>query len=294
MQYLQEINCELFSEKRLKVFALRLDLIDIVTGGNKYFKLKYNLLRAKELGKNTILSFGGAFSNHIAALAAEGKKQGLKTIGIIRGEELTAESNHTLKRASEEGMQLYFVNREEYRNKNTSEFRLKLQEKFGDFFLVPEGGSNEMAVKGCMEIKNYIDLPFNYIIVPCGTGGTVAGIALSLNPNQIAIGVPVLKNAFCLGEEILQLQNKYSMQFAFPVDAAVPQLWFDYHFGGYAKSTPELRNFQYDFELTTGIKLDPVYNAKSFFALIDNTKKGFFHEGSTVVIVHTGGLQFML
>lgn len=270
---------------------MRLDLIHPAIGGNKYYKLKYNLQQAKEESKDTLLSFGGAYSNHIAALAAAGKEYGFKTIGVIRGEELNPNSNSTLKLASENGMHLHFVSREQYDLKTNETFIGKLRAELGDFFLIPEGGSNANAVKGCMEIKSLIPFDFKYILTACGTGGTIAGISLSLDEHQKAIGIPVLKGATFLIDDVKKLQQQYADVDGSQAVISIPELYFDYHFGGYAKITDELMHFKQDFENKHTIPLDRIYTAKLFYALIDLVKKNTFEKGSTVVAVHTGGLQ---
>lgn len=291
MNLLQEIEDDLFLQKKLKVLVLRLDLIHPLTGGNKYFKLKYNLQEAKALGISNVLSFGGAYSNHIAALAYEAKQNGLNSIGVIRGDELNEKSNPTLKIAKENGMQFYFVDREVYRLRNDPDFYVQLRKKFGEAFIIPEGGSNALAIKGCMEIKHQIDLPFDSIMAACGTGGTIAGIALSMDDHQKAIGIPVLKGAEFLQNEISRLQNEAIGKFNFSANAKIPSLIYDYHFGGYAKTTEELMDFKKKFESDTNIPLDKIYTCKLFYALYDLINKDHFEKNKTVVVVHSGGLQ---
>ncbi len=291
MSFVEEITSALFSEKELRVYVLRLDKFHPEIGGNKYFKLKYNLEKAKEEKHDTLLSFGGAFSNHIAALAATGKAYGLKTIGVIRGEELDPDSNPTLKQASENGMHLHFVSREQYALKGNETFIEKLKAELGDFFLIPEGGSNAHAVKGCMEIKDLIPFDFNYILTAYGTGGTIAGISLSLNKKQEVFGIAALKGADFLKNDIKELQQKYFQEYGTIDSEKNFELELDYHFGGYAKTTDELLNFKTTFEKETGIPTDRIYTAKLFYALYDLVKKDRFPKGSTIVAVHTGGLQ---
>jgi len=170
--------------------------------GNKYFKLKYNLEEMKKLGQKTMLTFGGAFSNHIAALASVGKSDGFKTIGMIRGEELNENSNQTLRTAIENGMQLHFVTREEYRKRYRPEYHEELKAKFGDLYILPEGGSNQLGVKGCSEILQDVNQAFDFVCLPVGTGATLAGIASSLNKTQQVIGFAVLANAQFLDEDV--------------------------------------------------------------------------------------------
>jgi len=291
LKIVQEITHPLFTEKKVQVQVLRLDLYQPEIGGNKYFKLKYNLEQARLGNHSTLLSFGGAYSNHIAALANAGKIYGFKTIGIIRGDELEIKSNKTLQQASENGMHLHFINRELYRKKNDSDFIEKLHQQFGEFYLIPEGGSNVFAVKGCKEIIDLIPFPTDIICCAVGTGGTIAGIQLSSENNQQIIGIPVLKNATFLYDDILSLQEKYYSQILNEKPKSKLELIFDYHFGGYAKSTNELEKFQINFQNEFKIQLDKIYTAKLFYAVFDLIKKDFFQPEQKIILVHTGGLQ---
>lgn len=259
----------------------REDLLHPHISGNKFRKLKYNILQAKAQGKTCLLTFGGAFSNHIAATAAAGKEYGFNTIGIIRGEELAAKisENPTLSFARDCGMQLQFISREAYRNKAEVYFTEGLREQFGDFYLVPEGGTNALAVQGCEEILNEGDSAFTHICCAVGTGGTISGIINSALPHQKVIGFPALKGAG-LSDDICKFARKGDWQ-----------LVEDYHFGGYGKVTEELIVFINDFYAATGILLDPVYTGKLFFGVIDLIKKGYFPQDSDVLLIHTGGLQ---
>jgi 1-aminocyclopropane-1-carboxylate deaminase len=259
----------------------REDLIHPFVSGNKFRKLKYNLLQAKAENKETLLTFGGAFSNHIAAVAYAGKEQGFKTIGIIRGDELfdKIEENPTLKFAQENGMQFEFVSREEYRLKNETSFIEKLKEKFGDFYLVPEGGTNELAVKGCEEILTDEDAAFNYVCCAVGTGGTISGLINSALPNQKILGFPALKGDF-LTDEIRIFAKKDNWD-----------LISDYHFGGYGKVNLELIEFINAFFEENKVPLDPIYTGKMVFGVIDLIHKNYFPAHSKILLIHTGGLQ---
>lgn len=254
--------------------------------GNKYRKLKYNLAESTKQKRSTLLTFGGAYSNHIAATAAAGFFCNLKTIGVIRGDELannlaeTIQNNPTLKFASEQKMQFEFVSRAAYRNKTTLEFIASLKEKFGDFYLVPEGGTNNFAVKGCEEILTEDDAKYDVICCSVGTGGTISGIINSLKRNQKAIGFPALKGDF-LQPEI----NKYILK------SDNWSLNTNYHFGGYAKVSEELIIFINKFKKETKIPLDPVYTGKMMFGIVDLIKNGFFEKGTKILAIHTGGLQ---
>ena len=198
---LEAINYPLFTEKQINVYVKRDDLIHAEISGNKWRKLKYNLIAAKAQNKNTILTFGGAYSNHISATAAVGKKFDFKTIGVIRGEE-TLPLNPTLLQAEKDGMRFLYVSRTDYRKKHTPEFIDKLKEELGDFYIIPEGGGNKLGVKGCNDIVNEIDIDFNYILTDCGTGATLAGICDVLKVNQKAIGIPVLKGGEFIKDEV--------------------------------------------------------------------------------------------
>jgi 1-aminocyclopropane-1-carboxylate deaminase len=288
---IQEIKHELFTLKKVQLFVLRLDLFQSEIGGNKYFKLKYNLEQARLGNYSTLLSFGGAYSNHIAALASAGKIYGFKTIGVIRGDELDVKSNKTLQQASENGMYFHFVKRELYHKKNDADFIENLRQQFGNFYLIPEGGSNEFAVKGCKEINKLIPFQADAICCAVGTGGTIAGIHLSSANNQRIIGIPVLKNATFLYDEIKSLQQQFNKQFSYEVPKGKLELVLDYHFGGYAKTTSELEEFRINFQNEFNITLDKIYTSKVFYAVIDLINNNFFQSEKKIVVIHTGGLQ---
>ncbi|OHT47395.1 1-aminocyclopropane-1-carboxylate deaminase/D-cysteine desulfhydrase [Flavobacterium tructae] len=267
--------------KGITLTIKREDLIHPFVSGNKFRKLKYNLLQAKAEHQETLLTFGGAFSNHIAAVAYAGKEQGFRTIGVIRGEELfdKIEENPTLKFAQENGMQFEFVTREEYRDKNEDSFIEKLKDKFGDFYLVPEGGTNELAVKGCEEILTEEDAFFDFVCCAVGTGGTISGLINSALPNQKILGFPALKGDF-LTDEIRIFAKKDNWD-----------LISDYHFGGYGKVNLELIEFINTFFEETKVPLDPIYTGKMVFGVIDLIHKNYFPEHSRILLIHTGGLQ---
>ena len=271
----------LLREKGITLYLKREDTIHPFVSGNKYRKLKYNLLEAKKQGKDTLLTFGGAFSNHIAATAYAGKEQGLTTIGVIRGEELAGkwQTNPTLKMAYEHGMRFHFVPRSDYRLKHEPSFLQNLAAQFGDFYLLPEGGTNELAVKGCAEILTDEDANSDYICSAVGTGGTVAGLINASRPNQTVLGFPALKGDFLIEEIRTFVQNKRW------------ELVTDYHFGGYAKVDQQLIAFINLFKRETGIPLDPIYTGKMLFGIFDLIKMDFFPPGSQILAIHTGGLQ---
>jgi 1-aminocyclopropane-1-carboxylate deaminase len=278
--HLQEMNCD------LKVFIKRDDLIHPEISGNKWWKLKYNLQKAREDGHDTVLTFGGAFSNHIAATAAAGKLFNFKTIGIIRGEENSKE-NSTLSGALKNGMRLEFVSREEYKRKEDPEFLKMLEKRFGTFYMIPEGGRNALGVKGCMEILNNVNVLYDFVCCACGTGTTLAGIMLSKKKNVQALGFSALKGGDFLRDDVLDLMNNVSSQ----IEVQTPEIITDYHFGGYGKVKPELLKFAAEFEERTTIPLDLVYTGKMFFGIFDLIKKGFFPPSSSILVIHSGGTQ---
>lgn len=275
----QSINIQFPNDISLTI--KREDLIHPFVSGNKFRKLKYNLLQAKAENKETLLTFGGAFSNHIAAVAYAGKEQGFKTIGIIRGDELQdkIEENPTLKFAQENGMQLEFISREEYRLKSEASFIEKLKDEFGDFYLIPEGGTNKLAVKGCEEILTDEDSVFNYVCCAVGTGGTISGLINNSKENQKILGFPSLKGDF-LNDEIRIFAKKDNWN-----------LISDYHFGGYGKINLELIEFINVFFKKTKVPLDPIYTGKMVFGVIDLISKNYFPAHSKILLIHTGGLQ---
>lgn len=312
---LQKISNREIEKSGTNLFILRLDKIPACPAsrhphisGNKWFKLKYNLEEAKRQKKDTLVTFGGAYSNHIAATAAAGKKFGFKTIGIIRGDELEAppqpsplgrEKNKTLLFAEKCGMKLHFISREDYwklREDNSAVIaNLKLKTLNKKLFFLPEGGTNELAVKGCSEIISHITIPFDYVCCPVGTGGTFAGIISSLKgkqseglPSGKAIGFSVLKGGEFLKETVQALITS-------PGTACPPpwkgEIKTEYHFGGYARHTPELLKFISDFEKENNIPLEHVYTGKTMFGIFDLIKKNYFPKNSTIIAIHTGGLQ---
>lgn len=266
---------------QVEVCVKREDSIHPQISGNKFRKLKYNLDEASRLKHKTLLTFGGAYSNHIAAVSAAGKRFGFNTIGIIRGEELfdKINANPTLKFAQECGMTFKFVSRDAYREKNSSAFLQELKATYGDFYFIPEGGTNALAVKGCEEILMEADAHYNYICCPVGTGGTMAGLINTSLAHQKILGFPSLKGDF-LQEEICKFATKSHWE-----------LITDYHFGGYAKINIELISFINAFKAQYHIPLDPIYTGKMMYGIFDLMKKGYFPRKSKILAIHTGGLQ---
>ena len=265
----------------IELYVKREDVLHSEISGNKFRKLQYNLQEANRLGFAKLLTFGGAYSNHIAAVAAAGKEFGFETIGVIRGEELAEKflENPTLKKASENGMQFEFITRSQYRDKNNVEFLAQLKNKFGEFYLIPEGGTNELAVKGCEEMLTAEDEIFDFICCAVGTGGTISGIINSLQSHQKAFGFPALKGDFLFADV-----KKYAKNNRW-------DLVTDYHFGGYAKINAELIEFIHLFKQNYALSLEPIYTGKMFYGITDLIHQGFFPENSKILAIHTGGLQ---
>lgn len=286
-----EIFEDFLKEKNIRLYVLREDLIHPEISGNKWRKLKYNLWEAKNQGLNKMVTYGGAYSNHIAATAAAGRSFGIETVGIVRGEE-TLPLNSTLQSAANNGMKFKYVSRNFYRDdKYNANFLAELRVEFGDFYLVPEGGSNAYAVKGCTEIKNNIIVDFDVITCANGTGGTIAGIIASLENSKEIVGFPALKGGAFLINDIQRLLNEYSLKFDVKINNNNWILNTDYHFGGYGKINQQLVDFVNDFKIKHNVPLDLVYTGKMMFGIYQIIKTTNQLNGKKIVAVHTGGLQ---
>jgi len=274
----------------VRILMKRDDLIHPVISGNKWRKLRYNLKEAVMQDHHTVLTFGGAFSNHIAATAHACHSAGLDSIGIIRGDELQDdELNITLREAKRLGMELHFVSREAYRRKSEPEFLEELKATHGRFYAIPEGGANGLGVKGCAEILPEVDEHYDVVCCTAGTGTTLAGLLLALPEGKRLVGFPALKGGDFLKDDVARLVEESRLKMATP-NASI-ELINDYHFGGYAKMTPELMIFIQGFQERTGIPLDPVYTGKMMFGIYDIVHRGLFPKGTTLLVIHTGGLQ---
>ena len=256
-------------------------LIHPTVSGNKYRKLKYNLQKAQSENFNGILTFGGAFSNHIAATAAAGQALNIPTVGIIRGEELASNTalNSTLSYAKSCGMHLDFVSRSTYNDKTDLAYLKTLLETYENFYVIPEGGTNALAVKGCKEILTEKDQAFDVICCAVGTGGTISGLINASLPTQKIIGFPALKGGF-LNQDIRKFATQSNWE-----------LWEAYHFGGYARVDSKLISFMNDFKSIYNIPLDPVYTAKMMYGIFDAIQSGELSKNIKVLAIHTGGLQ---
>lgn len=274
----QEIGLK---NRDVRLFVRREDLIHPFVSGNKFRKLRYNLEEASRQNHTKIVTFGGAFSNHIAAVAYAGKANGFETLGIIRGDELKDNwhDNPTLQFASSCGMQFEFISREQYRMKEQEDFMEQLKNQWGEFYCIPEGGTNEWAVKGCEEILTEVDVAYDYVCVAVGTGGTLSGLINGSFEHQKIIGFPALKGDFLEKDIcIFAKKNNWSLN-------------LDYHFGGYGKVTPELIQFINSFYEEHQVPLDPIYTGKMVFGVMDLIEKAYFTKGSKILLIHTGGLQ---
>ena len=273
-------------KKNVQLFVKREDQIHKQVSGNKFRKLKYNLLEAKSKGFEKLLTFGGAYSNHILATAVAAKLSDFESIGVIRGDELgknvekTLSQNETLRQASDHGMKFVFVSRDQYREKMNPEFINSLKDQQGDFYLIPEGGTNDLAVKGCEEILTNQDAQFDYICCCVGTGGTISGLIKSAENHQKVLGFPALKGDFLRNEILEFIRSNKNWE-----------LLTDYHFGGYGKYSEELIGFINGFQKTTSIPLDPIYTGKMMYGILDMVEKSLFPKGSKILAIHTGGLQ---
>jgi 1-aminocyclopropane-1-carboxylate deaminase len=276
----QEIALPWLGSCGVSLCIKREDLLFPLLSGNKYRKLKYNLRHAREAGYDTLLTFGGAYSNHLHATAAAGKRHGLRTIGLVRGEELAQSPlNPTLAAARRNGMHLEFLSRERYRQKSSPSFLAALQARYGRVFILPEGGTNERAIRGCAEILSPGDRAFSHVCCAVGTGGTLAGLARAAGPGVQVRGYPAIRAA--------GLQASLRPW----IPGAHWTLVGDYHFGGYARIDRELVEFINDFKERTGVSLDPVYTGKMLYGILSDIRKGKFPQGSRILAIHTGGLQ---
>ncbi len=289
---LQQLNSPFLDKANVQLYVKRDDLIHPQFGGNKWRKLKHNLIYARDNQFGTLLTFGGAWSNHIYATAAAGKHFGFNTIGLIRGEQHDP-LNATLSFAEACGMELHYINRAQYRQKNETSFLKNIKQQFGNVYILPEGGSNSLAIKGCaeiiQEINNEMSQPFDVICCASGTGATLAGLIFAIEAeettlNKTAIGFSALKGGEFLTNEVSNFLGNKSTTSNWRIDG-------NFHFGGYAKINNELIHFMHEFQSQYGITLDAVYTAKMFYGLFELIKSGTFKPETVIIAVHSGGLQ---
>jgi len=279
---LEELADGRLTRAGVRLYLKRDDLISPEIPGNKWRKLKYNLAAAGAQGHHVLLTFGGAYSNHIRATAAAGHYFGFATIGVIRGEEHLP-LNPSLDYAARHGMRLAYLDRGTYRDKTSPEVIAGLHGRFGDFCLLPEGGSNAAAVRGCAEIPGEIGRPFDLICCPCGTGGTLAGLAHGLGAGQRALGFSVLKGGQFLARDVGRLQRE-----AFGTSPGNWSVEHDFHFGGFARRKPALEEFIADFRARHTLVLNWVYTAKMMYGIFALAERGAFPAGAAIVAVITG------
>ena len=276
----QEINLPSLKKYNVNIFVKREDLIHPIISGNKFRKLKYNIEKAIKDKKDEIISFGGAYSNHLLALAFIGKLSNLKTIGIIRGEELKQKKlNSTLKRCKDFGMKFIFISRNEYKKRNEIKYINSLKVKFRNAFIVPEGGTNYLGVKGCEEILNKEDSFFDVICCPVGSGGTISGLINSKNNVQKILGFSALKDS-----KIKNVITKF-------VNNNDWKVFDDMFFRGYSKVDYDLVNFINKTYDQTGILFDPIYNSKMLFQIIYMISNDKWPYGKNILLINTGGIQ---
>ncbi|MBF9142851.1 1-aminocyclopropane-1-carboxylate deaminase/D-cysteine desulfhydrase [Hymenobacter properus] len=289
-ELLQELNEPVAVAQGVRLLLWRDDLAHPDLPGNKARKLKYNLQAARAQGHDTLLTFGGAYSNHLAAVATAGRLLGFRTFGLVRGDAPTAGTalNPTLTQAAADGMDLHYLDRSTYRRRAEPDFLAEVQARFGPAYVLPEGGTNALALHGCAELASEIraQVAFDTLALAVGTGGTLAGLLTGLRGPEQALGVAALKNGSFLRAEVDELTQQAAGQ-AF----ANYSLQTDYHFGGYAKYSAELLAFIKQFRLRHGVLLDPIYTSKMMFGVLDLIRQGHFARGSTVVAIHTGGQQ---
>ena len=278
----QWLKSPFLSKAGISLRIWREDLNHPFISGNKWWKLKYNLETARKEGHNQLLTFGGAYSNHLYATAAAAHELGFKSIGIVRGEK-QPDLNSTLAFCESKGMHLHYISREQYREKNSEAYIQSLRDQFGEFYLIPEGGTNSMAIKGCEEWARQIEEveDFDYLCLPVGTSGTMAGMVNQLSDKTI-VGFSALK-----GGDFLQVEVQKWLKH----DIRNWQIRAEYHFGGYAKVKNELLDFIIDFEREYQIPIDPVYTSKMMYGVFDLIQQKAFKPGSKVLVLHTGGLQ---
>ncbi|MFF4949293.1 1-aminocyclopropane-1-carboxylate deaminase/D-cysteine desulfhydrase [Streptomyces chattanoogensis] len=285
---LQKIEDEPFARRGVRLLLKRDDLIHPDLPGNKWRKLAPNLRAAAAAGERALLTFGGAYSNHLRATAAAGRLLGFATIGVVRGDELAAAPlNPSLARCAADGMRLHFIDRARYRRKTDPDVLAGLHDRFGAFRVIPEGGSNSLAAQGCTELGRELRGAADTVAVACGTGGTLAGLAAGLGPDQQAVGIPVLKGRGD-GPHFLQETVEELQRAAFGGPRGDWRLDDRFHCGGYARSTPALTAFADAFEDRHGLPLERTYVAKLLYGLTGLAEEGAFAPGSTVAAVITG------
>jgi 1-aminocyclopropane-1-carboxylate deaminase len=287
----QKVELKALAATGIELLVRRDDLLDPHLSGNKFYKLFFNLRAAKEQGFTRLLSFGGAYSNHLHALAAAGKRYGFATLGVVRGERPT-QLSPTLRDAEAWGMQLIFVSRADYRDRTEAELIANLHAQYGDFYLIPEGGANVAGARGMQvagqALERQMKGDYAGVCIACGTGTSLAGLAAGIDIAKPAIGFSVLKGAGNLGNSIAAMYRELNVA----VPAPNWRLVSGFHAGGYGKKHPHyMSQFWQDFERDSGMALDPVYTVKMFWGIVSLARQGYWPRGSRIVAIHSGGLQ---
>ncbi len=283
---LERVRHPRIAERGLELYVKREDLLDPRLSGNKSHKLRLNLAAARARGCQRVVSFGGAYSNHLHALAWAGRQAGLQTVGVVRGE-LVQPLNATLRDAEEWGMQLVPVSRSEYRRRDDPDYVAAVSARYGGAYVIPEGGANALGVAGCSSWARQIreqcpDL--DYLCVACGTGATLAGLIAGVGPGPRVLGFSALKGDAGVTQRVQEWLAGHSATAQWDI---IPQ----YHFGGFAKLDAALVTFMDGWHARTRIPLEPVYTAKMFFGILALAEAGYFVSGAKIVAVHSGGLQ---
>lgn len=288
----QRLSLECLEKKQISLSVKRLDLTHPQIQGNKWFKLKYHLEEARKQGKKTILTLGGAYSNHLYATAAAGQSYGFQVVMIVRGEQ-TLPLNPVLQFAKDTNCEIIYWNREKYRRFREENSVLD-KEVYGDFYFIPEGGADALGVKGCADILLETD-EYEYVLGACGTGTMLVGLVISAKPDSQILGFSALKKGNFLEQEVQNLVEKYDFEEnkGKPQKRASFQIITEYDFGGYAKKTAELDNFIADFYAKTQIPLEPIYTGKMLFGVLDLIEKDFFPRNSRLLALHSGGINPM-
>lgn len=287
----QRVGFKALADAGIELVVRRDDLIDPELSGNKFYKLFFNLCNAREQGFTRLLSFGGAYSNHLHALAAAGHRYGFSTVGVVRGER-PAQLSPTLCDAEVWGMQLVFISRTDYRDKSEPELLAELQSRYGEFYLIPEGGANLAGARGMQllgqALEQQLKGDYTAICIACGTGASLAGLAAGIDSTKLAVGFSVLKGEGGLGDTVATIYHQLRTSDV----AANWRLITGFHAGGYGKKHPEyLSQFWQSFERNSGIPLDPVYTVKMFWGINSLAQQGYWPRGSRIVAIHSGGLQ---
>jgi 1-aminocyclopropane-1-carboxylate deaminase len=287
---LEELQFEDLKNRNIKLLVKRDDLIDPYVSGNKWRKLKFNIEIAQLKKSEAILTFGGAFSNHLLATAAACRKAGIRSIGVVRGEELNSQSNDCLRDCATLGMEFRFVDRNEYLLRGDASYKASLQSEYPNSYLIPEGGANYYGLMGCSEIWKEIDVEVDHIFTAAGTGTTAAGLLIGKPKNSKIHLVSALKGNF-------QLKQVEELLFSCFLDEELKNsllndlhIYEEYHFGGYAKTTPALFDFIEDMKLSLNLPLDPVYTGKTFYGMLEEVRANSSYDNTTICFLHTGGL----